>query len=93
MPSNPPVHLLNIFSLETVLPLISLPIWGQRCSFIHNWHFCPCPGGQEAEEALEGCTFAYISAPLWPESSVQFISLTLYELTICFIIGMVSCTF
>ena len=39
--ANPPVRLLNIFSLETVPPLISLLIWGQRCSFIHNWHFCP----------------------------------------------------
>lgn len=28
--ANPPVHLLNIFSLETVLPLFSLLIWGAK---------------------------------------------------------------
>lgn len=88
--ANPLVHLLNSFSLGTVPPLISLPIWGQRCSFIHNRHFCPCQVCKSPEKAPRRVRIcSHLSSSLAGEQCAVYPSLTLYELTICFIIGMI----
>ena len=77
--ANPPVRLLNIFSLETVPPLISLLIWGQRCSFIHNWHFCPrqvCKSPEETPGRVHICF--HLSSSLAGDQHAVYPNLTLH---------------
>lgn len=82
---NPPVHLLNIF-LRTVLHLIFAALWGQRCSFIHNWPSAHVRCAEPRKEA-PGRVHICPSQLSHGEQCAVYPSLTLYELTICFIIG------
>lgn len=85
--ANPPVHLLNIFSLETVLPLFSLLIWGAKVFLYSQLALLLMSGPEETPGRVHVCF--HLSSSLAGEQRAVFPNLTFYELMICFTIGLI----